>query len=94
MKLLEKIESKERCAEAGWFAYDFIMDEETDKDFILKLRALGSFVFMEMLKKPFYKIESDHYMIKGIMGDPFFRMAVHKDYTEELTKMEEFIHDM
>lgn len=94
MKLIERIESRERCAEAGWFAYDFLMDENVDKEFILKLKPLGSFLFMEKLAKPFFKIENDHIMIKGIMGDDFFRMAVHKDYVEELEKMEEFINEM
>ena len=92
MKLIERIESRERCAEAGWFAYDFILDQKMDREFIIKLRPFGSFVFLEMLAKPFFKVENDHIMIKGILGDDFFRMAVHKDYTEELMKMEEFIN--
>lgn len=94
MKLIERIESRERCAEAGWFAYDFVLDQKISKEFILQLRPLGSFVFLDMLSKPFFKVENEHFMIKGILGDDFFRMAVHKDYTEELTKMEEFLNGM
>lgn len=84
MKIREIIESRERCVEAGWFAYDFLLDGPTEKEFIKNLRNVGgSFVFLEMLKKPFFKLEADHYILKGVAGDDFFRMAVHKDYVEE-----------
>lgn len=53
MKVLQIIESRERCAEAGWFAYDFLLDAPLDKEFIRNLRGIGgSFVFLEMLKNP------------------------------------------
>lgn len=68
MKILERVPSRERCAEAGWYAYDLILDAPMDDAFIRSLRPLGSFVYMQMLKKPFFKIESDHYLLKGIRG--------------------------
>lgn len=84
MKVLQIIESRERCAEAGWFAYDFLLDALLDKEFIRNLRGIGgSFVFLEMLKNPFFKLEADHYILKGVVGNDFFRMAVHGDYVEE-----------
>ena len=53
MKVLQIIESRERCAEAGWFAYDFLLDAPLDKEFIRNLRGIGgSFVFLEVLKNP------------------------------------------
>lgn len=94
MKVLKRIESRERCAEAGWFAFDYLLDRKIDKTFILSLRPLGAFVFLEMLSKPFFKIESEHFMIKGLLGDDFFRMAVHRDYMEALTKMEEYVQEL
>ena len=42
MKIIEKTESRERCAEAGWYAWDFILDAPMDDAFILSLRPLGS----------------------------------------------------
>ena len=84
MKVLQIIESRERCAEAGWFAYDFLLDAPLDKEFIRNLRGIGgSFVFLEVLKNPFFKLEADHYILKGVVGNDFFRMAVHGDYAEE-----------
>lgn len=91
MKITEIIPSRERCAEAGWHAYDFILERPMDDAFIRSLRPLGGFLYMEMLKKPFFKIESGHYLLKGIRGDDFFRMAVHGEYQEELKKVEAFI---
>lgn len=94
MKILERVESKERCAEAGWYAYDYLLDQEITADFIKKLKPLGSFVFLSMLSKPFFKIETDHYLIKGIEHDTFFRTAVHGDYLEELDRIEAFIKEL
>lgn len=92
MKLLKRMESRERCTESGWYAYDYLLDGKMDKEFIKGLRGFGgSFVFLEMLKKPFFKIESEHYIIKGLLDDDFFRMAVHKDELLELNRLEEWI---
>lgn len=93
MKITKITESRERCAEAGWFAYDFLLKEPMDKEFIRSLRGIGgSFVFLEMLKNPFFKLEADHYILKGVIGNDFFRMAVHGDYAkEELERVKRYI---
>ncbi|MDO5425895.1 MAG: hypothetical protein Q4F41_19515 [Eubacteriales bacterium] len=91
MKIIEKIPSRERCAEAGWYAWDYLLDGPMDAAFIRSLKPLGSFVFLSMLKKPFFKIESDYFLIKGIQGDDFFRMAVHEAHPELLEKVEQFL---
>lgn len=92
MKVLKRRKSLEMCSEAGWFAYDYLLDEPTDRNFILSLKPLGSFVFLDMLKQPFFKIETDHYVIKGIQGASFFRIAVHGDYLDEVDRMEQEIN--
>ena len=66
MKILGKQPSREKCAESGWFATDYLLDAPIDRAFILSLRPLGSFVYLDMLKEPFFKIENDYYMIKGV----------------------------
>ena len=48
MKIIDKIASRERCAEAGWYAWDFILDQPMDDAFILSLRPLGSFVYLSI----------------------------------------------
>lgn len=93
MNIIKRVPSRERCAEAGWFAYDLLLDSPLNHNDIQIFKPLGSFVYLGMLKKPFFKVESDHFMIKGMQGDPFFRLAIHKDYPELIEKMETFIHN-
>ena len=89
MKILGKQPSREKCAESGWFATDYLLDQPIDREFILSLKPLGSFVYLDMLKEPFFKIESDYYMIKGVQGKDYFRIAVHGKHAEELEKLVE-----
>ena len=91
MKVIDIIESRERCAEAGWHAYDFLLDEPVSESLIKNLRTFGSLTYLPMLKKPFFKVESHYYIIKGILEDSFFRMAVHRDYLEELDRVKDFL---
>lgn len=91
MKILDCIESRERCAEAGWYAYDLLLAKKLDETAIRRLKPLGSFVYLGMLKKPFFKVESHHYILKGILGDDFFRVAVHNDYASELERICKFV---
>lgn len=93
MKIREIIESRERCAESGWFAYDILLDRPMEREFIRSLREIGgSFVFLEMLKTPFFKLEANHYMLKGVVGNDFFRMAVHADDVKsEVERVRRFI---
>ena len=91
MKVIECIESRERCAEAGWFAYDFIIERPASEEMVRQMRPLGSLTYLGMLKKPFFKIENHYYILKGIVGDDFFRMAVHCDHPEELERIRCFV---
>ena len=91
MKITGKRPSREKCSESGWFATDYLMDAPIDREFILKLKSLGGFVYLDMLKQPFFKIENNYYMIKGIEGNDYFRIAVHGKHEDELAKLEAFI---
>ena len=93
MKIIGKRPSREKCAASGWSATDYLMDAPIGREFILKLKPLGGFVYLDMLKQPFFKIESDYYMIKGIQGNDYFRIAVHGKHEDELEKLEAFILD-
>ena len=91
MKIVNKAESRERCAEAGWYAWDYFLDRPMDDDFILSLRPLGGFVYLTALSRPFFKIESPYRLIKGLRGDSFFRVAVHGEHPEALAEVDETI---
>ena len=94
MKILGKQPSREKCAESGWFATDYLLDAPIDRAFILSLRPLGSFVYLDMLKEPFFKIENDYYMIKGVQGKDYFRIAVHGKHEDKLQRLEEFLYSL
>lgn len=91
MRIVDKVPSRERCAEAGWYAWDFVLDQPMDDDFIRSLRPLGSFLYLQSLSKPFFKIESQYLFIKGLRGDTFFRVAVHGAYPEKAAEVEALV---
>ena len=49
-------------------------------------------MYLNMLKEPFFKIENDYYMIKGVQGKDYFRIAVHGKHEDELQRLEEFLY--
>ena len=55
MKIIGKQPSREKCAESGWFAWDYLLDEPVEREFILKLRPLGGFTYLDMLKQPVFE---------------------------------------
>ena len=94
-KVTSVVESRERCAEAGWFAYDLLLDQPMDRAFIRSLKGIGgSFVFLEMLKNTFFKLEADHYLLKGVQGNDFFRLAMHGDHLQELERVKTYLSEL
>ena len=91
MRIIDKIPSRERCAESGWYAWDLLLEQPMDDAFIRALRPLGSFVYLTMLARPFFKAESTYCVIKGLRGDDFLRVAIHDDHRDELARIEAFI---
>lgn len=94
MRIIDKIPSRERCAESGWYAWDFLLEQPMDDAFIRALRPLGSFVYLAMLARPFFKVESTYCFIKGLLGDDFLRVATHDDHRDELARIEAFIEGL
>ena len=88
MKIIGSRRSLETCTEAGWDAVDYLLDEPMDDDFIESLRTIeGSFLYLKALKKPFFKLESHRYILKGVRGNPYFRLACHRESLSETEKM-------
>lgn len=89
------IESREHCAESGWYAFDFMLTGPMSEAYIGKLKKIGgSFLFLTMLKKPFFKLEAENYIIKGVLGNDFFRMAVQDDAKAELSRVEKYLVEL
>lgn len=88
MKILSVCPSIEPCEEAGWVAFDYLLDSPMERKHIQSLRPLGSLTYMTSLKRPFYKVESAHYVIKGLEADDSMRVAVHRAHQDELKHIE------
>lgn len=93
MRYTACIPSPEPCAEAGWHARHYLLEAPIDRAFILAMRPLGSFLFLADLAKPFFKVEADHFLIKGLLGDDFLRIAVHRDHDAELARIEALLFE-
>lgn len=91
MKVISVKESIELCTESGWSAYDMFLDEKMDKERILKLGTLGGLTYLEMLKQPFYRIEQNYYMIKGLEGADSLRTAMLGGHEEILERVKEIL---
>jgi hypothetical protein len=83
--------SPEPCTESGWIAFQYHLEKPVSREFIMALRPLGSFVFLDMLAQPFFKIENEHYMIKGLLLDGSIRVAVHGDHLDEQAPIKQLI---
>ncbi len=57
------------------------MEEPVTEEDILKLKPMGSFLYLSMLRAPFFKIDGDYFHIKEIKGNGHFWVAVHKEHT-------------
>lgn len=85
MKIIDQRKSLEPCTESGWDAVDLLLTEGLTEEDISEMRKIGgSFLFLRQLKKPFFKIESHEYVIKGVLGDPFFRAAAYREKMGEV----------
>ena len=91
MKITEIMKSMETCSEAGWFAFDFVLENGLTDEDILSLKPLGSFLYLAMLKVPFFKIEGDYFHIKGVKGEKHFRTAVHGEHLDFVDEVKRFI---
>ena len=83
VKITDISRSPEPCTEAGWQAFQYYLECPVGRELIMALRPLGSLVFLDKLSQPFFKIENEHYMIKGLFDDRSIRVAVHGDHLDE-----------
>lgn len=87
MKIIDQKESRELCTESGWYAYDLMTDEPVTKQYIEALGSLGAFTYLGMLSQPFYRIEQEYYMIKGLEGEKTLRVAMLEGREDILQKV-------
>ena len=93
MRIISITPSPEPCAEAGWHASQYLLDGTLTRELVMALRPLGSLLLMDNLRQPFFKIESHHYMLKGLLGEHSIRVAVHQDHEEETNLIKQLLYN-
>ena len=93
MRIISITPSPEPCAEAGWHASQYLLDGTLTRELVMALRPLGSLLLMDNLRQPFFKIESHHYMLKGLLGDHSIRVAVHQEHEEETNLIKQLLYN-
>lgn len=75
MKIVERRESLEPCAKAGWRAFDCLLDEPIDRGLIRCMEPLGKFRLLPFPRRKFFLVEGDGFELKGVEGAVILRMA-------------------
>ena len=84
--------SREKCAESGMVCNGLSAGSANRQRVYTESETSWKLcIFGYALKSHFFKIESDYYMIKGVQGKDYFRIAVHGKHAEELEKLEIFL---
>lgn len=73
IKVLSKERSIEPCTENGWFGYDIHLNMPIDLAIIESLGTLGRLRCILTLKRPFFIVHGDGFLLRGIMGDCLLR---------------------
>ncbi len=73
MRVLSKERSFEPCAESGWYGYDICLGAPIDQTLIQALGTLGRMSCILTLKRPFFILCGEGFLLRGITGDCFLR---------------------
>lgn len=76
MKILRVERAMEPCTEGGYFGYYFYLARPVNAAFVECLKPLGALTFMQNLKKPFYVLRGQKFVVRGQVGDDFCRVGV------------------
>jgi len=91
MTIIAITSSPEPCTEAGWHAEQYHLDGPVTRALVDSLRPLGSTLVLTAVRQPFFKVESHHFIIKGLLGDTSIRVACHRDHTDETIAIRQLI---
>lgn len=79
MNIIKYNKSSEVCNEINWHAYDVFFDDIIDESFILNLKFFGKLIYLKNLNNPFFKINTNEYIIKGTQNDTKLRIAIYNN---------------
>jgi hypothetical protein len=74
----------------GSAIYEILFDEPMTKAIIDNVSAGGSLQYFPEFPRPFYRIDiTDHYLLKGIEGEPMMRIILKGDIRQSLKNLTE-----
>ncbi len=76
MKILRIARSGEECQQAGWIGLDIFFDQTVTEEQVLLWESLGDLVYLPQLRQPFYRIASQNFLIKGLVGMEYLRIGL------------------
>ena len=76
MKVERTSRMVEPCTEGGYIGHYFHLDTVIDTEFVENLAAHGSLTFMRNLKKPFFLLRGDGFIIRGQVEDNFCKVGI------------------
>jgi hypothetical protein len=85
VEIIKVEKSNEICAEINWHSYDIFFDEQMDKKFIFSLKKFGTLMYLSLLKKPFFKVNTNEYLIKGTQYNTKLRVGIFNNNIEYLS---------
>lgn len=87
MKVLRTQRSIEPCIEGGFYGYYIYFDAPVSTEFVEGLKNLGALNFMQNLKKPFFLLRGERFILRGQVGDDFCKAGIRGNDKELLTKL-------
>ena len=80
MKILSIEKSLEDCQQVRGQGYDLHMSRAVMEEDIEKWRGLGDMIYMKQLRRPFFKISSRQYIIRGFLGSSTVRIGCSREF--------------
>ncbi len=87
MTVVDTQRAMEPCAEAGYFGHYIHFDRDVDEAYVTALRPLGDLTFLRELKKPFFLLRGDGYILRGQVGDRFCKAGVAGNDPDTLARL-------
>jgi hypothetical protein len=87
MRVLSNERSIEPCTESGWYGYDIRLSAPIDQKLIDVLGTLGCMRCISALKRPFFILRGEGFLIRGITGDEFLRAGFAEKSAPQLDRI-------
>lgn len=76
MKITAVERSFEQCTESGWTGWHLRLDGKCDDDLVQALAPLGALTYMKHMARPFFLVQNEHFLVRGLVGDTFIKAGL------------------